>query len=375
MTTWFNCKRRARRFSSSTFSGLIICVLFSCTLIAIAARFSPERPAAIAYALPGNFILTNKLSATIPRSGPGTDALLQTVREHLQTFSTSGDARYLRYARATLAATDTRRTSSPSARLLQARILQAEHQFNDAAELLQSVVALEPGNSEAWLLMTDSLRRAGRTDEASGGCLNLALGGHATLANWCSVQLLQSRGDSERAYTLARQFLAESAELEVNVQRWSFEIAADAAVSAGRYDAAVLLYRQAMSIGKGSFATRLAYADVLLEIGEYDAAAKLLDEDREKISALIRIVVADRAKGDGAARADIDRIEASFVDMSPDLVADLRLRDRAMYELRYVENFKLALVYATANWEQQKGPEDRALLHEARQQALDGQDG
>ncbi|NNF40664.1 MAG: hypothetical protein HKN64_04745, partial [Woeseiaceae bacterium] len=149
-----------------------------------------------------------------------------------------------------------------------------------------------------------------------------------------------------------------------DLHRWALEITADTAARIGDKTFAVSLYRQALETGRENFATRLALADVLLQQGEADAVLDLLDGHKENVSAMIRMAIARKRAGRSTEDRMVERIEASFSGMTPETLDDPRLRDRAIFELRYNDDPTLALQYTVANWQQQKGPEDFDLLRE-----------
>lgn len=149
------------------------------------------------------------------------------------------------------------------------------------------------------------------------------------------------------------------------MQRWSAEVAAEAAALAGHQDKATAIYRRLVDDGASSFSARLAYADLLLQRRQADAVLRLLAADVGRLPAQVRIAIAMKLRGDTPDPRLHTAINDTFRDMSADRVADLRLRDRAVFELYYNEDPQLALRYALANWQQQKGPEDLSLLREA----------
>lgn len=327
---------------------------------------SPADLAPVEYTLASETALTTSQPVGVKPldlSAAGDDAeRFAAARLHLRQFSETGNARYLGYAHATIGTM--RNSNKPELLLLKARIQQSRHEFTAAAETLKPLLEERSSPAEAWLLATDSLRRAGDVGQARKGCVSLALSGRPELSHWCAIQVLQSSGNDERAFILAREGLTVINEPGSDLHRWALEITADTAARIGENALAVSLYRQALETGLENFATRLALADVLLQQGEADAVLELLDGHEENVAALIRMAIAKKIAGSGADDQMIERIEASFSGMTPGTLDDPRLRDRAIFELRFNEDVTLALDYTIANWQQQKGPEDFDLLRE-----------
>ena len=80
------------------------------------------------------------LAATLQEDAdvtPDAGDSLDSVRNYLNRFSNSGDARYLRYAVASLNSISRNNSNSTDIHLLQARILQSQHRFAAAANTLR----------------------------------------------------------------------------------------------------------------------------------------------------------------------------------------------------------------------------------------------
>ncbi|MEQ8205528.1 MAG: tetratricopeptide repeat protein, partial [Woeseia sp.] len=314
-------QHRTRRFAPGTVIGATLCLLATAALIIVASLRNGDLLAVVKYDLPPNQVLTGKLPPV-------------SARENLALFSSTGDTRFLAYAHVILNAAETRQGAaeiSPALMLLRARILQAEHHFDAAADILNKVVQRRPGSPEAWLLLADSSIRAGRLDDARSTCFKLALAVDAGLAQWCAILVLQASGEDALAYRRAQAELASASTREDSVRRWMLEIAADSAARTGQLQEAIELYTRVVTIGGESLASRLALADVLLAAEKNADVIALLNEDRDKIAASIRLTMAREASGSPVRDDTLERIKASFMGMSPENTDDLRLRDRAIF--------------------------------------------
>lgn len=365
------CKADERTWISP---GAFVCLFVTAILLAVAAQQPTAELEPLRYELAASTMVATRLYSG---SFVATDAAavegLEGIRDLLRQFSLTGNSRYLRYASARHATLSNGDASTSDWQLLHARLLQAQHRFAETAAVLRQLVEVEPDRIEAWLLLADALRRAGEHAEARATCMRLALVGAADIAQWCAIPLLQMAGtttaDDGRAYRIASSLNTRNADYPPALRRWTLEIIAEAAFTAGHLSEAARYYEEAMLLGESTMALRLAYADTLLRSGRNDRVLELLHADDDNIAALIRVAIASRGLGMGPDVATLKRIELAFAGLTPTAVEDVRLRDKSVYELYYKENPATALLYAAANWQQQKGPEDLALLKNAARAA------
>ena len=344
---------RTRRPSPGTVGGLLACAIATIAVTAAAFENRPAGPEAVSYRLPDAQVLaTPQFDA---RTGMEPETLLE-------RFYQTGDGRYLNYARAAL---EDRQEQPVADAIIRVRLESAEHRFLSAARLASSVLDTAPRNVEARLLRTDALRRAGDLAGARRDCLALAIAGDPAVGHWCAVQILLSEGRARSAYEAAQALSGAAIRTTTPTERWSAAILAEAATLAGHHDHALKVYERLVAGPEAELSARLAYADLLIADGRPEMVAGLLARDVGRLPAQIRIAIALKRQRETPDPRLASGIESAFADMSPDDTADLRLRDRAIFELHYSERPELALRYALANWEQQKGPEDLALLAEA----------
>ena len=308
-----------------------------------------------------------KAATAAAASPPG----IADVRARLRAFAASGDARYLRYAELELDAL--RAAADPEAEtlLLVARLQQARHDFHGAALTLGEALERSPRSAEAWLLYADVLRRAGDMPGARTACLRLAFAGQAVLAQYCGLQVSLTVGEHEAGYRSAMRLLAQVESLPPSAQAWALEITAEAAAASGRTRQAIALYRRALSHGDVPFATRLAFADLLLTDKRHAAVLDLLAADSGNLAALVRIAAATTALDANIDRRIDARLATAFSALEPEAADALLFRDRALYELTVRNDPEAALRFALANWERQKSFEDLGLLTMAAVAAAD----
>lgn len=345
-------KNRTRRPSPGAACGLLACAIATMALVVIAFEKRTVSPAAVSYGLPDSHVLATPQFDAGSGMEPGT---------LLERFYRTGDARYLNYARAAL---EDRQTQTVNDAIILIRLESAAHRFLNAAQLADSVLEREPRNLEARLLRTDALRRAGDLAAARRGCLAVAVSGDPVVGHWCAVQILLSEGRPSAAYEMARELSGSGIRTATATERWAAAVAAEAATLAGHRDHAMEIYERLVASPQADLSTRLAYADVLIAERRSEDVPGLLAKDVGRLPAQVRIAIALKQRNERLDPRLASGIEAAFAGMSPEVTTDLRLRDRAIFELLYNEQPELALRYALANWEQQKGPEDLSLLAE-----------
>lgn len=350
---------RTRRPPSGALFGLLACAIATMVVVAVAFENRPASPVAVSYNLPDAQVLATPQFDARTGMEPG---LL------LERFYRTGDARYLNYARAVLGG----RQAQPVAdAIIRIRLESAEHRFSSAAQLATSVLDQAPRNVEARLLRTDALRRIGDIAGARRDCLALAMAVDTAVGHWCAVQILVSEGRVSAAYEAAQKLSSAGIRTTTATERWTAAIIAEAAALSGHREHAMEIYDRLVASRQADLSARLAYADLLIAEGRPGKVSGLLARDTGRLPAQVRIAIALKRQNEAPDLRLESGIESAFAGMSPDETGDLRLRDRALFELHYNEQPQLALRYALANWEQQKGPEDLSLLAETATAAND----
>lgn len=350
---------RARRQSPGTVYGLIACGVATLAVGALALQGGAASPGPVSYELPGDQVLTESKFDAATAIAPAT---------LLEQFYLTGDARYLMYATAELEDASAREFSDE---ITLVRLESAAHRFENAADRAGKVLDRRPRDAEARLLRADALRRSGDISAARRDCVALALLSDAVAGHWCAVQVLLSEGRTPEAHEQAQALLGAEIRTSTEVERWYAAISAEAAALAGFHDTAAITYEKLTADAGSKFSERIAYADVLLHQRRAAAVLELLANDRGRLPAQIRIALAAKQRGEPPAESLLSSINDAFADMSSDVTDDLRLRDRAVFELRYRDDPQAALRFARANWRQQKGPEDLSLLTESASAAND----
>lgn len=349
--------------------GPAICLVATASIALLAVQHVGLRPPPVSFDLRPDKSFGKSVHQPLMQDSRAPEASLAAARQNLRFFSRSGDTRYLTYAKAILSASKQTGAAQFDHHLLTGRVLQAEHRFDAAILLLNGVLDSQPQNLEAQLLRFDALRRTGRIEEASGACLGLALSGQMTLARLCALQVRLI--DAQRLSATLDSLDPDIKRLEPVQQAWALAVAAESATLAGDLTRAEGYFVRAMANEETAFATRLAHADALLALGRPADVADVLQHDDGNLAAAIRLTISQLRQNKTPDPAELQRIEVSLASLREGRIDPLLYRDKAVFELHVRGNPQLALQYALANFEQQKGSEDLALLHVAAMAAGD----
>ncbi|WP_139826313.1 tetratricopeptide repeat protein [Derxia lacustris] len=277
-----------------------------------------------------------------------------------------GDPRFLGAAEAALAPWRDRPDAPRPLRVLQAILLQANHDFDAALAALDAVLRSAPDDAQARLVRASVLQVQGRYDEAQRDLDRLAdQPAAARYARAARAELASLRGEPERG--AAELAALAGADLDARPGRaadddggWLALLDAEMSERRGDSARADVAFRRALVAGRDAY-TLGAYADFLLDAGRPADAARLLDDHRRADALLLRLGIAWRALGDPrwqTARADLaDRFAAAR--LRGDTV---HRREEARFRLALADDPGAALALARSNWRVQREPADLRLL-------------
>ncbi|MGL4576532.1 MAG: hypothetical protein ACRCV9_17230 [Burkholderiaceae bacterium] len=222
------------------------------------------------------------------------------AQQLIEQSRSEGDPRLLGQAQTLLAPWWNKPGAPVDIAVLQATILQSQHSFAAARELLNSIVARAPDNAQAWLTLAIIERVTGKLDASDAACTALTRSGARWVAGACAAENQSLRGGS----ALARKALAALAGtpgISAAQQAWVHSLAAENEERAGDDAAAAQLYRAALQATPDRY-TALAYADLLLRTGQHAQVAATLAQEPVTDAVLIRRAAAAKRLQDAAWR-------------------------------------------------------------------------
>jgi Tfp pilus assembly protein PilF len=275
-----------------------------------------------------------------------------------------GDPRYLGYAQAALKPWWDA-PHPPNAVLLQkAIILQSIHRFDESLAALESVLAADPNNGQAWLTRATVLAVVGRHAEATNACNSLRGLAYDIVVRACLANVGALDGHAQASYADLSMALAQYPNAAPSVRTWVGTLLAEMASRLGRPAEAEVHFRDAMAIDKPDGYLLGAYADFLLDRKRYAEAATLVKSRTRNDALLLRHALALKMQQAPEAAADIEALRQRFeaAAMRGDSVHQ---REQARYELHLLGQPHQALRTALSNWNVQKEPADLRILLEA----------
>ena len=290
-------------------------------------------------------------SATQVDSVDGIKALLQQARK-------TGDQRPLGQALLLL-----NRVPAPNAeiRLLRANTLQALHRFEPALDELRQVLQQEPTNAQAWMLQASLQNVRGDYKAAQLACRQLLNKVPALLSGSCSANVLARTGQPQRAYDLLERLYIQMAPAlnDTHILHYAQVSLAEIAEQLGL--PAAEWWAQARELYPLDVYTRIGATRDAFQRGAY-ADVIAMTENATDIDALALLRARALQQLDQPEARPLQQQLLQRVDSARARDDTLHARDQAAILLDLVQRPDEALSLAQLNWQQQREPEDTALL-------------
>jgi len=290
-------------------------------------------------------------------------AALDLARSYFNLALDTGDARYVGYAEAALAAW---RTSPPAAvpadiLVMRAQLLQYRHAFEDALVLLNAALAQDPGHSRALSWRAAVGMVTARYDAVAKDCDQLRTLGEHLLAAGCRAYLDATLGRARPAYEKLSAELAATTDARPTLRLWTLTLLAEIARRFGDAASAERHYRAALAMDSSDQYVLAALAELLSQQGRWHEVATLLRPwDRSDVL-LLSLARAERALGRPEANTRAQALRARFAD-SALRKETTNAQDEAWFRLEFEGDAKAALRLALANWAVQKEPRDAEIV-------------
>jgi tetratricopeptide (TPR) repeat protein len=344
--------------------------------IACAAPYIPEDGGKVLEVLPGrNDPLQQafaRMRARLKQDPQNVDLAGRLAQMYESASRTDGDPRYLGYAQAALKPWWDA-PQPPGAVLLQkAIILQSTHRFDESLAALESVLAADPRNGQAWLTRGTVLAVVGRHAEARSACYSLRGLAYDIVLRACLGNVGALDSHAQASYADLSAALAQYPNASPDIRVWVTTLLAEMAARLGRPAEAEAHFRDAMAIDKPDGYLLGAYADFLLDHKRHAEAAALVKAHTRNDALLLRYALALKMQQAPETHANIEALRQRFAAaaMRGDSVHQ---REQARYELHLLGQPRQALRTALSNWKVQKEPADLRILLETATAAGDSQ--
>ena len=312
----------------------------------------------------------SRMRAKLARN-PGDLALAnQLAQMYITASRVDGDPRYLGYAQAVLKPWWTQPHPPEAVVLQRAIILQSTHQFASALRDLDTVLAADPSNGQAWLTRATVLTVLGDYTEAKAACEKLHKLAFEIVVQACIASIGSVSGEARTSYTNLSTALLAYPNLDSSLRIWVLTTLGEMAARLGAPKEAEAHFRNAMALDKPDGYLLGAYCDFLLDQGRSVEVTALLKSRTRNDALLLRYAMAQKAQRapDAAASTESLRQRFAAAAMRGDTVHQ---REQARFELHLLNDPDKALRTALSNWQVQKEPADLRILLEAASAAKD----
>ena len=233
------------------------------------------------------------------------------------------------------------------------------HEFDRATSRLQALVAREPGNPQAWLLLATLHRVQGRYALSDQACIALKQLRVQPYADACSAENLALRGDNDAARSQLQTLIARAA--AAPTRAWLSTTLAELEQRAGDVIASDTAWRQSLQAASDTY-TAVGYADFLLDQQRPQEAWDLLIPLARSEGVLLRLAIAAGRlnRPEAAALRSELRARHAQADLRPEDSG--HQRERALRALDIDNRPAAALAHALKNIGRQREPIDLWLL-------------
>lgn len=295
---------------------------------------------------------------------------LRLARRYLELGRVTGDPRYAGYAQAALAPWWDLNQPPEEVLLLRATLRQRVHQFDAALADLAAVLSANPRNAEARLTRATVLQVQGAYDAAREECLTLKNLTQELVGTACLTNVNAATGKLRESYVQLRTALDRQLHVQPEVRVWVLTGLAEMAARAGMAADALGQFREALALDAADNYLLGAYADFLLDYGQPQEAAALLQDKTRADPLLLRYALALKMRRSKELPAQMEQLRDRFE--ASRLRGDrVHVREEARFTLHLLDDPKTALKLAEENWQVQKEPADIRILLESALAAHD----
>lgn len=288
---------------------------------------------------------------------------LRLAKNYIELGRANSDPRYYGYAEALLKPWLNPQTAQPDALVLRATILQNRHDFQPALADLKAALNLNPRLPEAWLTLAAIYEVQGEYTRALRSCFALTKFSTSLPSTICINSALSLSGQAQTAYQQLTAALAET-NGEPSELTWAYNLLAELAERLALDKEAEVWYHKALSQHYRSVYLLACYSDFLLDHHRYEEVVKLLQNETQVDTLLLRLTLAEQ-------QLPYPHVE-SHIKLMKDKMAAAKARgdtvhqgDESRFALQVLNEPKTALSLALSNWAVQKEPRDARILLEA----------
>ena len=291
-------------------------------------------------------------------------AAVALAQRYFEQVAAEGDPRYIGYAQAVLQPWWALPQPPLAVRVLRAKLLQFDHQFEAALADLDAALAEQPTLGDAWAWRVAILMVNARYDEARASCERLVPLAPPLVGAGCRAQVDAVTGRATQAAATLRAALQRHPAAPAEEKLWALTRLAETEERRGAYGAAEAAFRQALELGLPDVYLQAAYADFLLDRGRAADVLTLLQGAERADVLLLRLALAARAAGDARAPQLAEELAARF-EAARRRGDSTHEKEESRFLLALQGDAARALELAQHNWAVQREPADARVLLEA----------
>jgi tetratricopeptide (TPR) repeat protein len=293
---------------------------------------------------------------------------LKSVREFIEQGQYPGESDY-RYGHAkTWLQSQLAQNTQISAELsyLYARVLQHQHQFDSALRYLDDALALDPEDTNSWLLKANIHMVQGDANLAQQACLAMLGSANIMVLSACALDVASQDGQLDKSYQELNRLYTSQGLADSPEQQWIVQMLADMAL---RNDMPVAAERhlESFNFETASVSILALWADTQLALLKYDQVlirlAPIVNAHPIKDDALLlRLTLAEKASSKLPYWQNIFAQRVALRELRNDR---LHAAELARYYLDVNIKPEKALYWAEINWQVAQQYGDRTLLDRA----------
>lgn len=252
-------------------------------------------------------------------------------------------------------------------RLVYARLLQHQHNFAEALNELNRLLAERPNLPAALLLRANVQLNQGEPALARQTCLQLMGKTSELVMATCLLEANMQLSPSTEYYSQLHNIANKFPPASTDVALWVNEVLADLALFADQPTVAVQHIEQ-QADSKWPISSWVAWSKAKLALGQGEdiitrLAPKITDNPVPNDSALLYLALAEQQTASGHQWADAMAQRVSIREQRGDTT---HAAEVALYYLHLAAQPEQALRWATINWKQAKSFNDKQLLSKIR---------
>jgi len=288
---------------------------------------------------------------------------LNLARNYIELGRIHSDPRYYGYAEALLKPWLSPQHAQPDALVLRATILQNRHDFQPALADLKAALKLNQRLPDAWLTLAAIYEVQGEYARALRSCLALTKFSVSLPSTICINSAMSLSGQAQTAY---RQLTAAVTETdgEPSEMTWAYNLLAELAERLNLAKDAESWYHKALARNYRSVYLLASYSDFLLDHHRYEEVVKLLQNETQVDTLLLRLTLAEQQLQHKPFKDHVNLIKSRIAAAKP-RGDSVHQGDESRFALQVLKEPKTALSLAISNWAVQKEPRDARILLEA----------